>query len=672
MKKLLFLLILLEVSSFATADEPWDPPIGIPAPSFGINEDYTMYNEQSNRNPELTYYESSSGGYYTHYIDNTNPNATDSDNPYGTEEKPRQTLPACYPTPYPAGSVIEIHGGPYEYGGKNSLGYSTVSIICNGTQQYPIFIRGVESPIFKSFGFILTGTYFIIEKVKLENCYTQFNKNNESSYVSIRDIELYDLRDTTTAINVGISQGTNYDQVHDIVVYDSYIHDCGDMEAIQENDRMGVTISYGHNFWVLNCIMHHMSGDAVHINTEEPYIGRFAFVGKNTFYSCKENAVDIKEFSDAIVSENTCYDFHPVSSSDGTALVNNEDNPHSNIWYLFNYVYDAVNGIRFQDTCNIIGNRFYNLSGDGILGANLARKQVNILCNIVYNVGNRGIANGTGFEECTVHIHNNIVMDAGGCDVYIRGYTAEGEQESISDRSTISDNYFYKTGDSVKISWGYGTDSIYESLADFKLRTGKGEGCAIGNPLFEKPDEGNFTLGEGSPIDNMETAPETQAAIDMFFQLYGIDLSQYFNDVSGPIPGPQDDSDDDSGNSVDDPGDSVDDSDDSGDSGDSGDDPEDPVDNIAPSNPDDTVTQPVVDTTSSMENNNQSTNTISNDSTITSFSTISTLSNASNGLHVKDDKAATVRKISVRSFFQRFDDIYNAPNKNSSYSGYNE
>jgi len=40
----------------------WDPPIGIPKPSFGIEETYRMYDDPANRNPELTYHQNAEGG----------------------------------------------------------------------------------------------------------------------------------------------------------------------------------------------------------------------------------------------------------------------------------------------------------------------------------------------------------------------------------------------------------------------------------------------------------------------------------------------------------------------------------------------------------------------------------------------------------------------------------
>src|SRR4030042_642005 len=85
----------------------WTRPIGIPNPTFGINETYRMYDEESARNESLTYQASASGGYFTHYIDNTDPAATDDSNPYGSIAVPRLTVPRDLP----AGSIAEINNG---------------------------------------------------------------------------------------------------------------------------------------------------------------------------------------------------------------------------------------------------------------------------------------------------------------------------------------------------------------------------------------------------------------------------------------------------------------------------------------------------------------------------------------------------------------------------------
>src|SRR4030043_344964 len=95
MSTTIFLLIIsiAQVSMLAgTVDETWKPPVGIPVPSFGIEETYRMYDEEPARNPALVYKESGSGGYYTHYVDWTAEGATDSGNPNGSMTKPRRTI----------------------------------------------------------------------------------------------------------------------------------------------------------------------------------------------------------------------------------------------------------------------------------------------------------------------------------------------------------------------------------------------------------------------------------------------------------------------------------------------------------------------------------------------------------------------------------------------------
>ena len=86
-----------------------------------------MYDDPAKRNPALTYTQNAEGGFYTHYIDNTNPNATDTANPYGTVAKPRLTIPT-------AGSVVEVHG---TIGGAGRLNLNVF-----GIKEKPVFIRG--------------------------------------------------------------------------------------------------------------------------------------------------------------------------------------------------------------------------------------------------------------------------------------------------------------------------------------------------------------------------------------------------------------------------------------------------------------------------------------------------------------------------------------------------
>ena len=86
----------------------YTPPIGIPAPSFGIDESVSMYSSATyNFGGGPVAYPNAGNGPYTHYVDSGNQLATDTNNPYGNPFLPRLTIPWVVPL----GSVVEIHGG---------------------------------------------------------------------------------------------------------------------------------------------------------------------------------------------------------------------------------------------------------------------------------------------------------------------------------------------------------------------------------------------------------------------------------------------------------------------------------------------------------------------------------------------------------------------------------
>ena len=116
----------------------YDPPIGIPAPSFGIDQSHRMYVDDtydfgSGARP----YPDAGNGPYTHYIDNTHPGATNEDNPYGSPDKPRRDVFDRRSRTLKASSVVEIHGGPYNYTGWRR-------IVSEGTVKKPVFVRAVS------------------------------------------------------------------------------------------------------------------------------------------------------------------------------------------------------------------------------------------------------------------------------------------------------------------------------------------------------------------------------------------------------------------------------------------------------------------------------------------------------------------------------------------------
>src|SRR6185503_14129460 len=128
-------------------DAAWAPPIGIPAPSFGINEV-----ARATPSPWTV----STPGFY--YIEPTKAGSTDTSNPYGTPAKPRRTIPWTLP----AGAVVELHGTYDQSHG------SPATIVAQGTAANPVFIRGISAvgrPMIREF-WEVKGTYLIMENLE--------------------------------------------------------------------------------------------------------------------------------------------------------------------------------------------------------------------------------------------------------------------------------------------------------------------------------------------------------------------------------------------------------------------------------------------------------------------------------------------------------------------------
>ncbi len=139
-------------------------------------------------------YPDAGNGPYTHYIDNTAQNATDTNNPYGTPTLPRKTIPFDLP----AGSVLELHGGPYTVangGGHGSLGGKQCAHAL-GTASKPVFIRSGDPNNRAVIGADLypLGSYMIIENLKFHptNCVFRQDLLPESiDHIALRNCKLY-------------------------------------------------------------------------------------------------------------------------------------------------------------------------------------------------------------------------------------------------------------------------------------------------------------------------------------------------------------------------------------------------------------------------------------------------------------------------------------------------
>ncbi len=466
----------------------YKPPVGIPAPQFGIEETV-----ESVYDP----------GFYTLYIDNTHPGATDVDNPNGSQDKPRKTIPKNMTLS--AGSVVLIKGGPYQMDFKNIW-------TCSGTADKPVFIRGSgpdNKPILLNTHLSLDGQYFIIENIEFyDDSYLRTRET--ASHLAIRNCEIHNPIGKIINFGAAISARGS-----DVVIYKNNIHHNITNDPRKGGDCHGVNPGVGaKRVWILDNNIHHNSGDAVQACHACDPAPQYVYIGRNLLHEDRENGVDLKYVKDVVISQNTLYGYRDATTSDGSAMVLGSDGMPNRPWVIFNEIYDSDNGIRNEETDNawIIGNKIYNIKGFAIA---LEKKSddLYIIGNTIYNVDVAILQYKR--ENFRIHVFNNIFANIKGkrykCHINI-------PSPAITDVSEFANNLFWLDGAPVILTWG--KEFTIHSTLEFKNFPG-GPNNIIGDPLFRNPAKNDFELQKNSAA--IDKAIE-HAVYDTFKKMHGFDI----------------------------------------------------------------------------------------------------------------------------------------------------
>lgn len=301
------------------------PPQGIPAPGFGIIEQPGAPNV---------------------WVNNSLPQATDTNNPWGSPAVPRRTVP----TVLPAGAVVDVQGGPYTI--------LQVTWTAGGTQAQPVFLRasnvvfvgGTTSAWIRTAGsfFIIEGPVLVgvqIQVTGIANVWRTFEQSGSAG--------------AAVAVSPG-SAGT--------VIYRGHIHDNGDSENPVEHDVHGVLVMENTQYtWLLESHVHHNGGDAIQVGSAgspEPW-ARYVWIGGNTMHEDRENAVDVKRARDVVVAQNVAYGYMPRSSSNGEIVVVHDG--AQRVFVLNNYLVSGVYGVSCTQAVGIfvVGNILANIRNVG-------------------------------------------------------------------------------------------------------------------------------------------------------------------------------------------------------------------------------------------------------------------------------------------------------------------
>jgi uncharacterized repeat protein (TIGR02543 family) len=461
-------LAFLLFSSIPAYSQAYVPPIGIPVPEFGIEETVdSVYGYNY---------------YYTHYIDNTHAGATDQDNPNGTPDKPRMTIPSTLG----AGSVVEIHGGPY-----NSVG-GTYTM--NGTAEDPVFIRGASDtnrPVISKSVVRFDGQYFIVENLDFYDKST-IKFNTSSKYGTLRNCKVHNPVGAIGASNPTVSATGEH-----IVLYRNEIHD--NVKAANL-DCHGIQASnHGNKIWVVDNHIYNNGGDGIQACHNCNPGPRYLYIGRNEFHGDKENGIDLKYAVDVIISQNKLHGYmHSAETGIVSPIVIGSDGAPTRVWVLFNEIYNCRKGIRIEeiDDLWIIGNLIYDISESGIIPEKKGTK-THILGNTLYNMEN-GIS-VPWRDDLSLFIFNNIFNEISGESIKIGN--------AIVEKSEISNNLFWKA-------------------------SSHGDNFVNQDPLFADTANRDFSLQATSPAIDSGTA--IGGVIHEYNSLYNEDISVAFDGAIRP------------------------------------------------------------------------------------------------------------------------------------------
>jgi hypothetical protein len=478
---------ILSLTLLITPAYSYDPPPGIPDPVWGTFHPIDAV--APSQPPEWP--SAAANNYY--YVDNTHSSATDSGNTFGYPNKPRVSLPE---TVFPAGTYVEIHGGPYTPGGQ-------FIFTANGTEAEPVWIRGgdpANKPIIKS-ETIPKGSYIVVENLKWDsNKNTLGLRSHRGStlhHLVIRNSEFAGPgTDVGNSGAISINGKSSSERFSNFVVYQNTIHDFGDDDNASENDYHGVIPSTNvDGVWILANTIFNMAGDSVQVgiaNTADKNRVSHIYVGDNVFHDDRENAVDVKEADFVVVSDNLMYNYDVRDSSAGEVVIIH--NNAANIWIINNIIHSGVYGVVSTAATNawVANNVIYNIHNSTGFNANSFFSQGaavhfrssagGMLNNTIfdYDLGVQ-LATGTNYTML-----NNVFINRSEPT----GYDVGAGNPDIQNNSNFDFNHFYNE-DAVNLTilWG----NPYTNLDNLQLTTGKCSSCSSGtDPLVEITDQASL------------------------------------------------------------------------------------------------------------------------------------------------------------------------------------
>ncbi|RRS33926.1 MAG: hypothetical protein OI74_06195 [Gammaproteobacteria bacterium (ex Lamellibrachia satsuma)] len=253
------------------------------------------------------------------------------------------------------------------------------------------------------------------------------------------------------------------------------------------------------------------------------------FVGRNDFSDNRENAIDIKEINDVVLSQNKMYNFTASSSSAGAAVVIHYG--PERIWMLYNEVYNSDLGLVTTESTEtwMIGNVIYDIHGSSpdpdsgySSGAAIHFRGASsggVVNNTLYDY-DTGIQLTAGSDYL---VENNIFA---GRNLPLGGYDIRIGTSSIADSTDLNYNLF----DSANVYWN---GTRYNSLDSLKTNELVCQYCLQDTSLdFLDKANNNFKVSDTSQaVDKGNMS----IVYSRYKNLYGVDIVADIEGRTRPI-----------------------------------------------------------------------------------------------------------------------------------------
>jgi len=320
--------------------------------------------------------------------------------------------------------------------------------------------------------------------------------------------------------------------IRDIVFYDNEVHDNGDYIPTYESGVHAFSLANSNRrIWIVDNWVYRNAEDGLQIYGGGR--GDFAqdiYIGRNVMHHNGENAIDIKQAFDVIISQNEVYGYRktnfPKSGSDGAAIVLNDDAPSDRLWVLFNKIYDSTVGIRSQASAHayVIGNIFYDIHREPDQTVAISPGWA------------QGVASWSS-SATALHVVGNTIYDVDGGIYVAHGLNHWVQNNIIAERA--EDTSYHLALNTPAISFlEVSHNVLFQSVGSVRTRGDfVCQDCQQLDPLFLNAGGDDFRLLTDSPAVD---AGKSSSIYQTFFDRYGLDISKDFEGKARPVDGNMD------------------------------------------------------------------------------------------------------------------------------------